>query len=112
MNARDQYIVKAVGYGRCAEAGGLKKVNAAYFRVKKALARLRLDPDRGESILTELLDHPDAWLRSLAATHLLPLRADLASPVLEVLASGTSGVLRLTAEMALKEWRAGRLKVP
>jgi hypothetical protein len=65
----------------------------------------------GESILMELLDHPNGWVRLDAATDLLPLRADLASTILENLASGPQSQLEFMAKMVLREWRAGRLNV-
>jgi hypothetical protein len=77
-----------------------------------AIARLRQRADRGESILTELLAHPNGWVRLGAATHLLPLREDRACSVLEQLSSGPRGYLEFDAKMVLREWRAGRLKVP
>jgi hypothetical protein len=77
-----------------------------------ALAKLRSQVDRGEAILVGLLGHPDGWVRLSAATHLLPLWADPASATLEDLASSPRAAPRFEAEMVLREWRAGRLKVP
>jgi hypothetical protein len=79
--------------------------------MKATLAELRRCADRGESILLELLNHPDGWVRLDAATDLLPLRVDLASTILENLASGPRSQLEFMAKMVLREWRAGRLKV-
>lgn len=112
MKAKDRYIAEAAEYGRCSERGDSEGGNAAYDRMKAALAELRTHHDRGRSALVELLDQPDGWVKLLAATHLLPLQPDLASTVLEKLASGPKGDLRFDAEMVLQEWRAGRLKVP
>jgi hypothetical protein len=75
------------------------------------LAQLRKCPDGGASVLIELLDHPNGWVRSSAATHLLPLRPDLATTALEALAAGPQSQLEFNANMVLREWRAGRLKV-
>ena len=77
-----------------------------------ALAELRERSDRGESILIELLNHPNEWVRLDAAIHLLPLRAELASATLENLASGPQSQLEFIAKMGLREWRAGKLNVP
>jgi hypothetical protein len=79
--------------------------------MKAVLAELRGRTDRGESILMELLNHPNGWVRLDAATDLLPLRAELASAVLENLASGAQSLLEFIAEMVLREWQAGRLNV-
>jgi uncharacterized protein DUF2019 len=109
---KDRYIADATEHGRCTESGDYKKGNAAYDRVIAAVAELRGRPDRGELVLIELLNHPNGWVRLSAATHLLPLRADDASHVLEELAAGPQSQLEFGAMMVLREWRAGRLNVP
>ena len=106
----DRYVAAAAEHGRCTESGDYKKGNAAFDRMRAALAELRRSADRGESILMGLLNHPDGWVRLDAATDLLHLRADLACPVLENLASGPQGQLEFAASMVLREWRAGRFK--
>jgi hypothetical protein len=111
VDLKDRYIAAAAEHGRCTESGDYKKGNAAFDRMKAALAELRGRADRGESILMELLDHPNGWVRLDAATDLLPLRADLASTILENLASGPQSQLEFMAKMVLREWRAGRLNV-
>ncbi|MBV8189004.1 MAG: DUF2019 domain-containing protein [Alphaproteobacteria bacterium] len=110
MNNRDRYIAEATEYGRCSEMADSKKVNAAYHRLAAVLTRMRAGSDRGESILIDLVNHSNGWVRLWAATDLLPLRAELASSTLEELAAGSPGELRFDAKMVLREWRAGRLK--
>ena len=112
MDPKDRYIAAAAEHGRCTESGDYKRGNAAFDRMIAALAELRERADRGESILIELLNHPNGWVRLEAATHLLPLRAELASTILENLASGPQSQLEFIAKMVLQEWRAGRLNVP
>jgi Domain of unknown function (DUF2019) len=112
MDLKDRYIAAAAEHGRCTESGDYKKGNAANDRMIAALAELRERADRGESVLIELLDHPNGWVRMDAAIHLLPLRAELASKVLEDLASGPRSEVEFDAKMGLREWRAGRLNVP
>lgn len=109
---KDRYIAATVEHGRCTENGDFRKGNAAFDRMKAVLAELRQGVDRGESVLVELLDHPDGWVRVGAATHLLPLREELATSVLEKLASGPQGMIEFDASMVLQEWRKGALKVP
>lgn len=111
-NPKDRYVAEATEHGRCTESGDYKRGNAAYDRMIAALRELRTHDDRGESVLTELLAHPNGWVRLGAATHLLPLRADLASQVLEDLASGPQSQMEFGAMMVLREWRAGRLNIP
>ena len=111
VDPKDRYIAEAAEHGRCTESGDYKRGNAAFDRMIAALAELREYADRGESVLTELLNHPNGWVRLGAATHLLPLRAELASTILENLASGPQSQLEFNAKMVLREWRAGRLNV-
>lgn len=112
MNAKDRYVAEIEEYGRCSERYDHKKSNAAFRRMDRTLRTIRGADDKGEAVLRPLLDHANDWVRTLAATHLLPLRADLAIPVLEQIAARPRGVLRLEAELILHEWRIGRLKVP
>ena len=111
VDAKDRYIAEATEHGRCTESGDYKKGNAAFDRMTEALAELRERADRGESLLIELLNHSNKWVRLGAATNLLPLRVDLASQVLEDLASGPQSHVEFDAKMVLREWRAGRLNV-
>ena len=112
VGPKDRYVAEATEHGRCTESGDYKRGNAAYDRMIVALGELRSCHDRGESVLIDLLTHPNGWVRLGAATHLLPLRVDLASQVLEDLASGPQSQLEFNAMMVLREWRAGRLNVP
>ena len=110
-NDIEQYVANAAEHGRWTETGNSKKGNAAFDRMEAALTRLRQRRDKGESILTELLGHPDGWVKLEAATHLLPLRPDRACTTLEELSSGPQSYLEFNAKMVLREWRSGRLKV-
>jgi hypothetical protein len=101
-----------VEHGDCTERGHFRKGNAAYDAMIAALAELRRRADRGEATLLELLDHPNDWVKLAAATHLLPLRPDVASKLLEKLSSSPRGALRLNASLLLRQWRLGGLKVP
>jgi hypothetical protein len=112
VDEKTRYITEAAEHGRCLEIGDFRRGNAAIERMMSALAKLRARPDRGESILIELLNHPNGWVKLSAATDLLPLRPDLGSATLEGLALGPQGQLEFNAMMVLREWRAGRLNVP
>lgn len=112
VDPKDCYVAEATEHGRCTDSGDYKRGNAAYDRMKAALSELRGRADRGESVLIALLDHPNGWVRLDAATHLLPLRAELAIQALEALASGPQSQVEFGAMMVLQEWRAGRLNVP
>jgi Domain of unknown function (DUF2019) len=112
MDPKDRYIVDAAEHGRCTESGDFKRGNVAFDRMEAALGKLRQHSDGGESVLKELLSHPNGWVKLSAATDLLPSQPELASAVLENLAAGPKSQLEFNAMMVLREWRAGRLKVP
>ena len=112
VNTRDLYVAAIAEHGRCKESGDYKRGNAAYDRMTAALAELRGRVDRGEAVLIELLGHENGWVRSAAATHLLPSQPELATAILEDLASGPQSKLEFNAMMVLREWRAGTLNIP
>ena len=112
MSEKSRYIAAAADYGRFSISGDHIRGNSAYREMKAALAELRKSADRGETILSEVLDHPNGWVRMMAATHLLPMRPELASSTLKNLASDPERDLRIEAELVLREWQMGRLKVP
>jgi hypothetical protein len=112
LNAKERYLAKVIEHGRCSESGDFRKGNAAYDAMTAALKELRQRADRGESPLLELLNHPNNWVKLAASTHLLPLRPELASEVLEKIASGPRTEARFGARIVLREWRSGKLKVP
>jgi hypothetical protein len=112
VDGRDRFAAEAAEHGRCTESGDFRKGNAAYDAMTAALKELRERADRGEAPLLELLNHPNNWVKLAAATHLLPLRPELASEVLEKLASGPRSEARFDARIVLRQWRSGKLKVP
>lgn len=110
MSAADKFARAASEHGVHTNAGNARAGNRAHDRIVKALRELQDQPDRGESALLALTVHPDESVRVWAATQLLPLREDASLPVLESVAAG-HGLVPFSADMVLKEWRAGRLKV-
>ncbi len=109
VDLKDRYMAAAAEHGRCTESGNYKKGNAAFDRMKAALAGLRGSGDRvsrfsWDCSITQTVDEAGR------ATDLLHLRPDLASPILENLASGRWSQLEFVAKMFLREWRGGRLK--
>lgn len=108
--ASNVYAQAAAEHGAAMDRGDHEKSNAAYDRKMRALARLRESPDQGRSILTRLLEHEDSHVRCSAATHLLPLDEDTATHVLESLVTEPPFV-GFNAEMVLREWKAGRLRI-
>jgi hypothetical protein len=106
----ERYIAHAKVHGEASETGDYKTGNKAYKQKHIALAELRKLPDRGEAALMSLLDHPHLWVRESAATHLLPLREELACAALEQMLMSSNKHVADDAKMVLQEWRNGRLK--
>ena len=98
-------------HGAATDHGDHEDANTAHDALMRALAVLRESPDRGRSVLTGLLEHEDPHVRCWAATHLLPLNEEAAVRALEALTSEPPFV-GFNAKMVLREWKAGRLKVP
>jgi len=107
----EAFVSAAVAHGAATDSGDHKRANAAFTRKVRALEKLRECPDRGRSTLEALLAHEDPHVRCSAATYLLPLDEDGATAVLTQLTSEPPFV-GFNAKMVLREWKAGRLKVP
>jgi|MedtruStandDraft_1076414.scaffolds.fasta_scaffold69656_1 hypothetical protein len=108
---QDRFIEAAKEHGQGIVEGEPQKTNRAYDRVVAAIRDLRKSPDKGEEFLMGLLDKEDLALVRAAATYLLPLREVEAVQALERVTKDGLPLIAFGAEMALKEWRAGRLKV-
>jgi hypothetical protein len=85
--------------------------NGAYYDLHAALKKLRASSDRGAAVLISLLKDADSGVVCWAATHLLPLDEVKAKAALSVLSQQGPGLVRLSAELVLIEWNAGRLSV-
>lgn len=109
--AGDAYARAAAMQGAATDRGDHEEANTAHDALIRALAVLRDSSDRGRSALAGLLEHEDPHVRCWAATHLLPLDEEAATRALEALRSEPPFV-GFNAEMVLREWKAGRLKVP
>lgn len=110
-DAVDAYTRAAAVQGAATDRGDHEDANAAHDSLIRALSVLRDSSDRGRSALRGLLEHEDPHVRCWAATHLLPLDEEAAMRALEALTSEPPFV-GFNAKMVLREWKAGRLKVP
>lgn len=68
-------------------------------------------PDKGENFLIGLLEGDDPSVVTWSALHLLPFRESEAVLALQKATEAAHPLIAFGAEMTLKEWRAGRLKV-
>ena len=82
-----------------------------HAQMSRAVAALRLHEDQGLAALRTLASDPSPHVRQWAAAELLSRGDASVIPSLEELA-GARGLLRLTAETLLREYRAGRLRSP
>ncbi len=114
MNAEEtdkifqKYVAAATLHGEATKTGDYKAANKQYARLREIYRNFEKDPDLGESTLVKLFRHPNVSVRTWASAHALGLgiHEDEAARILEQVSSDTSvGILRLNAEMTLKEWR-------
>lgn len=110
-NLIGRYITAAVAHGEASENANSRLANRSYHKKIKALHALDRASPEGRKVLRRLYSHPDAAVRSSAAAHLLHEDGEIAVTVLEEVSKGP-GVVAFDAEMVLREWRAGRLKIP
>lgn len=111
FSSRENFIAAAIDHGRFTLSGDFKNCNKAYDRIIVAARKLKDTPDGGEAVLIDLLSYADDSVKSWAAAYLLQLRPEEAVNTLEEVAS-RPGLVAFSAGMTLKEWRAGRLKLP
>lgn len=107
---RTNYVNAARAHGEATEAGDADAANRAHDQLAQALSELRQSPDRGRTILAELLTHEDPHVGCWAGTHLLPVDPERAVKALSSL-SRDPGIAGFNAKMVLREWEAGRLKI-
>lgn len=101
----DRYRELAVQWSRLRDDP--KKANRVFKRHHAYYKEIRGVPE-GQRALRVLLNDPEAAVRLLAATHLLPLAANEAEPVLTELERG-GDIYALDAKYTLMNFRAGRL---
>lgn len=87
-----------------------KKANQEYDRLHKIKAALRQLPDRGHSALSRIATTTDDQdVTILAAAALLAVDEEFATRLLEQVQQ-RGGIPALTAELTLREWRAGSIR--
>lgn len=86
-----------------------KAANIQYGRIEAIRRELRNRGREGESALLTLMGSNNPHVRAWAAAHVLEFDPKRAEAELEQLANGPPSMVRLDAEMTLKQWRAGKL---
>jgi HEAT repeat protein len=104
------YEEAAALHGQASREGAHRVANAQYKRIIAVWKALRVRGEAGRAALVELMGSSNPHVRAWAASHVLEFDPRSAEAELERLASGPPSIVRLDAEMTLKEWRAGNLK--
>ena len=107
--ALDEYIKAAIEHGQGIEAGDPDVSNAAYERHAHLLARFFPEEQRRQ--LVSLLNHESPSVRLWAALDTFQLDPKRSVEVLEAVAR-EPGLVGFSAEITLRELRAGRLAPP
>ena len=110
-SAEEHFIYAARKHGQATLEGDAPATNRNYKILVAALKELRGEPDRGESSLLAMLESDDLSVVAWAASYLLNSREKEAVAALNRVAASDTGLIGFGAEMVLKEWRAGRLKI-
>lgn len=110
-DAERRFVEFAQEHGRSILSGTPRETNRAYDNVIVALRELRQTNDKGVSFLLGRLQDEDLSVVSWSALCLLPFRESEAVAALEKVALSGQRHTGFAADMTLKEWRAGRLKV-
>jgi len=108
---QSRYIGAARQHGEGTLAGDHAATNKAHAILMDALTELRKMPDSGVAFLSGLLSDHNLSVVTWAAVHLLPFRESAATFALQRVAKSGMRLMAFDAEMVLKEWAAGRLKV-
>lgn len=106
-----RYIAGARLHSEGTKEADARKANRGANRILDALEEFRRAGEDGRDALLELLKNDNPDVQAWAATHLLASDPCPAVLVLERIARLPS-LTGFDAEMVLKYWRAGRLRIP
>lgn len=98
----------AVQHTLATDIGDYKVANKNYKSMVKAVDYLK--NWKSLNILTPLLKHSNLGVRLWSATFLLSVNEDCAIQTLQELSHG-NGITSFNAQITLREWQAGRLKI-
>ena len=104
-----EYEKAAARYGQAFEACDSKATHRHMDRVLKIVQELKQRGSEGRAAILSLMRSNDKGVRLCAASTVLRFAPNLAEPVLKELSLGP-GLMSLTAEVALEEWRKGNIK--
>jgi hypothetical protein len=107
--ARYESVLAEMHNQRVEIGGNSRKWNRLVDKMQRLHLELRQTPEGRAGITALAFDGENETVRSWSATNALAWDADRVRPLIEARASGARGLDRLSAEMALKEFDAGRL---
>ena len=102
-------VAAAERHGQATRVGNSRAANRAYAQGRIAARALRAQGAEGEGAVLALLSDADPSVRVWAAFDALPFAPADAERTLRAVAGGPPSPERLSAEIVLGEWRAGRL---
>jgi hypothetical protein len=105
------YAEAAAEHRAASQEGDYKTANRQHDIVAGVYRELRRRGTESQRALLQLLAHPNLGVREWAAAHALEFDPDEGVRVLEELRSET-GVVGLSAEYVLREWKSGKLRFP
>lgn len=104
------YEESAALHGQASQDGDHRGANAQYKRITATWKELRGRGAEGRAALLQLMSSRNPHVQVWAASHVLEFAPGPAEALLERLAGGPPSVVRLDAEMTLKEWKTGHLR--
>jgi len=117
MNKNDsfleRYAVAAIAHTQATQKGDFIDANKQYAKLAKYFHQLEKDRSFAQNFMENAFQHPNPSVKGWAAAHALGLGVEIeeAIGILQKLSEDKSiGIVRLDAEMALREWkRKGKL---
>jgi hypothetical protein len=104
-----RYAQTASFYAQAIDACDSKTANKQYDVLAAIEKELKKRPE-GHAAITNAMKSDDRGVRYCAAILALSVSPREAEAVLEEIASGPRGMLRLSAEVTLEEWRKGNFE--
>ena len=108
-----QYADAAIAHEEASKRGDYKVANREYAKLTRIYRKLEQDPVLAQGVISELFNSSHYSVLEWASAHALGLNISVAraEKMLEEISQMTDiGIVRLGAEMTLKEWqRKGKL---
>ena len=110
----EQYIKSGTILYETTLDGNYKKGNKEYFKLLKLYKFLEKNIDIAKQTLPVLLNHKNVKVRTIAASHCLTLKIcekEAETVLIDIANDEKNGIFDFNAEMTLKVWKEGNLKI-